>query len=114
MGKFLVFTIPDNFDDLYGLPVQVLNRIKEIFWDGLFARLEAPARVSLFLYDNDTLIIESFLDEKVTVHLVLRNCFLHLQELLKENYLSEDEPGKSRFTLTLQPHSFRAFRVRKA
>jgi len=64
-GVLYVLSVPDNKDDLYNLPVGVLNKLKEFVAGNLPARLEAPAQVAMFQYDNDTLIVESFLDENV-------------------------------------------------
>jgi len=69
-GHLYVWVIPDNFADLYALPDQALNAIRRIATQGLDVRMDGPAEVSLFLYDNDTLIVESFRDEAVEVSLV--------------------------------------------
>ena len=57
-GVLYVLAVPDNVGDLYNLPAGVLSKMKEFVAANLPARLEAPAQVALFLYDNDTLIVE--------------------------------------------------------
>ena len=47
-GTLYVLTIPDNFDDLYKLPVEVLERIRELLLRDLYVRVEGPAQVMLF------------------------------------------------------------------
>ncbi len=69
-GNLYVLTIPDDFSDLYHYPEAALNQIRTVLGRDLKARLEGPAKVSLFVYDNDKVIVESFLDETVTVKVV--------------------------------------------
>ncbi len=69
-GNLYVLTIPDDFSDLYHFPEAALNQIRTVLGRDLKARLEGPAKVSLFVYDNDKVIVESFLDETVTVKVV--------------------------------------------
>jgi hypothetical protein len=66
-GTLYVLTIPESFTDLYNLPAGVLSRIKDTLTRELPVRVDGPGRVSLFVYDNDTFIVESFLDEPVDV-----------------------------------------------
>ena len=47
--------VPDNFPDLYKLPGKVLTRIRQEFSTGAY--LECKAGISLFPYDNDTMVI---------------------------------------------------------
>lgn len=53
------------------LPEGALNQIRTVLGRDLKARLEGPAKVSLFVYDNDKVIVESFLDEPVSVKVVV-------------------------------------------
>jgi hypothetical protein len=118
-GTVYILNIPDNFDDLYALPAEVLTRIKELVTKDLFVRLEAPAQVALFIYDNETVIVESFLDEAVDARLVLDDSFSQIQDLLSgEIFPGADLPGevgqpigKRGFAVSIKPHSFRVFRA---
>jgi hypothetical protein len=60
-GTFYVLTIPDTFRDLYSLPPNVLNQIRNFVAGDMFVRLQGPAQVGLFAYDNNKFIVESFL-----------------------------------------------------
>src|SRR5262249_729877 len=71
-GHLYVLAIPDNFADLYRLPSPVLNAIRRIVTKALPVRVDGPANVALFAYDNDTFIVESFLDEPVEVQLMVK------------------------------------------
>jgi len=123
-SRLFVLTIPDNFDDLYYLPAEVLTRIKETVVKDHYVRLEAPAKVALFVYDNDTFIVQSFLDEEVDVRLVLNDCYTQIKDILSDEVFSGEETydkigrlgekiDKRAFTLKVKPHSFRAFRASK-
>ena len=58
---------PDNPGDLYELPQPVMKAIRGYLQADFPVRLDAPARVSLFAYDNDTFIVESFRSEPASV-----------------------------------------------
>jgi hypothetical protein len=78
--------------------------------------------VSLFLYDNDTLIVESFRDEAVEVRLVGPGEMKGLQDLETGEVLTGEtvpegrgwfrspDAGKTVVEVPVKPHSFRAFR----
>ena len=70
-GSLYVLTIPENFSDLYSFPASILTQIRNALLRDLFVRIESPGDVSLFVYDNDTFIVESFLPETVDVRISL-------------------------------------------
>jgi hypothetical protein len=118
-GTLLILTIPDNFDDLYVLPIEVLTRIREMVTKDLFVRIEAPAQVALFVYENDTVIVESFLDVDVDIRLVLDERFTQIQDILSSEIITCDDLltengqkiGRTGCTVSIKPHSFRVFRL---
>lgn len=59
-GMFYVLTIPQAQGDLYCYPQSVLASIRNVLAKDMFVRLDAPSMVSLFVYDNDKFIVESF------------------------------------------------------
>lgn len=81
-GKLYVLTIPENVIDLYRLPAELLTRIKEILTPNMPALLEAPGLTSLFVYDNNTVIVESFADETQQVKLRLSDGFSKAKNLV--------------------------------
>jgi hypothetical protein len=121
-GKFFVWTIPDNFIDLYALPENVLNRIRQVATEGMKVTLEGPGEVSLFVYDNRTFIAESFLDQEVKVRFILDINTKKITEIPSSVVITGTDriapafmnrkSGKdvSVFEVTLKPHSFRAFK----
>jgi hypothetical protein len=114
-GKLYVLTIPDNFTDLYLLPDATLNAIRSYVLGDFPVRVEGPAKVSLFAYDNGTFIVESFRDEPASVTVLASKATL--KDLVSGETLAgvahkprhPAEPAATAFTLTLAPHSYRVF-----
>jgi len=120
-ASLFVLTIPDSFGDLYELPEGVLNRLRDVLSSGMNVRIEGPAKVSLFIYDNNTFIVESFLPETSKVRIVtgtsgkLTDIVSGVQETSDRKAASMiwgRKPGeKLYFDIELKPHSFRVFRM---
>ena len=120
-GKLYVFTIPDNFADLYNLPPQVLNKIREILCGNLNVSIEGPSNISLYLYDNNTFIVESFSDNETTLKIVTSDKYTKITDLSTNQVFPGERSRlwsyirngssqqKNRYSITLKPHSFRAF-----
>ena len=120
-GHLYVWTIPDNFADLYALPDQALNQIRRMATQGLDVRIDGPAEVSLFLYDNGTLVVESFRDEATEVSVVVKGAQA-LRDLETGTVLSgqgvpegqgffrSPDAGQTVIKVPVKPHSFRAFK----
>ena len=60
-GKFYILTIPESFDDLYHLPQPILSQIRRDMMGDIPVYLDAPAKICLFTYDNNTFIAKSYL-----------------------------------------------------
>jgi hypothetical protein len=120
-GHLYVWTIPDNFADLYALPEQALNLIRRTATQGLDVRMDGPAEVSLFLYDNGTLVVESFRDEAVETSVVAPGGVSGLRDLetgelvagMKvpegQGFFRSPDAGKAVIKVKVPPHSYRAF-----
>ena len=120
-GTLYVVTIPDDFGALYDYPEGVLNEIRRTMSQGLDLYLEGPAKVSLFLYDNKTVIVENFNDEPVNVRLSGKPGFSRLTDLETGETIDAAEEQLPPFfrrraepavkaAMTVKPHSYRAFR----
>lgn len=124
-GTLYVLVIPDNFADLYNLPLEVLNKIRQTITPDIPLRLEGPSKVSLFVYDNDTFIVESFLPEEVSVNIVAGKKWNKIKDILSGEDLTgkpvqtnmwdrpiKDQSSQSnKFEITIKPHSYRVFSV---
>lgn len=121
-GKFYVLTIPENFADLYHLPSEVLNIIRKAAGGQMKVRIEGPANISLYVYDNNTFIVESFLAEETEIKIVTAKPYTKLTDLqsnelvtgtLREpqrSWMAPKDTGSNAFSIKLKPHSFRVFR----
>lgn len=120
-GMLFVLTIPDNFNDLYLLPQPVLTALKSYLLEDFPVQLDAPSQVSLFVYDNNHFVVESFRDAPVDVtvsvlgnHATIRN--IATDAIISRNPITLHSNGKmparedrSSFKLTIMPHSYVAF-----
>lgn len=123
-GHLYVLTIPENFADLYHIPAGALNAIRRIVTPHLPVQLEAPGKVSLFVYDNDTFVVENFRDEPVDAAVVLGLDRKAIEDVATAETIAAEErkvsPGwgkppvavASAAKIQLPPHSFRAFRTK--
>jgi hypothetical protein len=109
-GMLYVLTIPDNFSDLYRLPAEVLNRMRETLTRDLPVRLEGPGQVALFVYDNDTFIVESFRESGGVVRLVTDKRIAKLRELLTGRELVGQARGdRMVFEVFVRPGGYSVF-----
>jgi hypothetical protein len=125
-GILYIWTMPDNFNDLYALPPEVTRAIKSFVMRGFPVRVDGPAQVALFAYDNHTFVVQSFLptatDVKVSVTgntTVLNNLVTgetlagqlppprHREDW--QNTATEDREDRTSFTVHLPPHSYAIF-----
>jgi hypothetical protein len=122
-GHLYILTIPDNFSDLYNLPPEVLNKIREVLCKQLKVQVEGPAQVSLYVYDNNTCIVESFLDKETEIKIVTPKQLTRITDLgtrqsfSGENrkpgfsYIDKGQQEKNVYPIVIKPHSFRVFRL---
>jgi len=125
-GVLYVWTMPDNFTDLYALPPEVTSAIKNYLMRGFPVRLDGPAQVALFAYDNGTFIVQNFsataADVKISTlenSTTLKN--LVTGETLKGksppphnwNWRNENLEDRVTFNTQLPPHSYAVFAKEK-
>jgi len=93
-GMLFVFTIPDDFGNLYDYPAGALNVIRRAMSKDVGAYIEGPAKVALFPYDNQTMVVENFNDEAVSLRLVILHKVAALRNLLTDEQLRPVELPK--------------------
>jgi hypothetical protein len=120
-SRLYVLTVPDNFGDLYNLPAEVLTQIKEVLMRDFCVRLDGPSQIALFVYDNDTFIVESFLPDTVNVKIVTDKRINKLRDILSGDELSGEvlsappvrgqqaSADKIVFDVQIKPHSYHVF-----
>lgn len=122
-GVLYVLNIPDNIADLYRLPQNVLTRTKEYLHGDFPVRIDAPPLVSLFAYDNDTFVVQSFRDAPAMVGISVAGTGLDLRNLVSDRIIrtsgaapggtGEAHAGRAVFRVTIEPHSYEAFRIER-
>jgi hypothetical protein len=121
-GILYVLAIPENPNDLYALPQAVLTAIKRYLLDGFPILVDAPSKVALFAYDNNTFVVESYLDESTQATVSTLGLATHLRNLATGELIElkapatrtsqrrhGSQPPHSEFQIVLPPHSFAAF-----
>jgi hypothetical protein len=122
-GVLYVLNIPDNPGDLYQLPQSVTNAIRGYLQSDFPVRMNAPAQVSLFAYDNGSFIVQSFRPESAAVDIFVTGTHAQLRDLLSDERVSaepgpaatpqadRDEAARTSFHIVLPAHSYRAYIV---
>jgi hypothetical protein len=120
-GILYVLAVPENVSDLYNLPPSVTTAIKSYLQRDFPVRIDAPAQVALFAYDNGAFVVQSFRADDTEViasvagpNVKLKNALTG--EVLKEvpAPVSNDRrrpPGPLRtyFKIAVAPHSYQVF-----
>jgi hypothetical protein len=66
-GTLYLWTMPENFGDLYSLPRPMVTRIKAYLFADAPVSFDAPDHVALFTYDNGAFVVENFRDDAAMV-----------------------------------------------
>jgi hypothetical protein len=119
-GTLYLWTMPENFGDLYTLPRPMLTRIKDYLFADAPVRIDAPPQVALFTYDNGAFIVENYRDEPASVTISVAGAPSALLEVTQRQRLAPaSEPSPTRrvearrrsFATEIPPHSFRVFKL---
>jgi len=121
-GILYVWTMPDNFNDLYALPAEVTTAIKNFVMRGFPVRLDGPAQAALFAYDNGTFIVENYAAAAVDVKISTLENSTKLKNLVTGevlegklppphggNWRNENIENRVSFNTHLLPHSYAVF-----
>jgi hypothetical protein len=110
-GSLLILTIPDDFSELYQYPAPALNLIRSLIMADLPVRLEAPSQIGMFLYANNTVIVESFLPYNASVIIVIKKSEVKLLDLLSgQEFAGKPDGAETRFPIHLTPTTYRVFK----
>ena len=120
-GVLYFWTMPDNFNDLYALPPEVTGAIKNFVMHGFPVRLDGPAQVALFAYDNGAFIVENFSAAAADVKISALRNYSTLKNLVTREILEGQLPARNwkgrnelvedrvSFAIHLPPHSYSVF-----
>ena len=124
-GILYIWAMPENFSDLYLLPPGVTSAVKNYVMRGFPVRLDGPAQIALFAYDNNTFIVESYLPTESDVKVSLTGNFTHLKNLVTGEVINSQAPAQSggrwrdavesriSFSVHLLPHCYSVFAAEK-
>jgi len=125
-GVLYVWTMPDNFTDLYALPPEVTTAIKNYLMRGFPVRLDGPAQIALFVYDNGAFIVQNFSATAADVKISTLGNSSRLKNLVTSetlegklpprrglNWRNEDIEDRVAFSTQLPPHSYAVFTMDK-
>ena len=110
-GRFFILTIPENFDDLYHLPREILSQIRRDLMDAIPVYLDSPAKVCLFTYDNSTFIAKSYLPYLARYDIVVKKPGARLFDLRSGRELSGYARNRTTvFEVLQQPRTYSVYR----
>src|SRR5579871_5743865 len=128
-GIIYILTIPENISDLYNMPQEVLASIKGYLQADFPVRIDAPAQVALFAYDNNSFVVESFRPDPCDVTITLPGADGKVKDATTEESLvplpqatpdphnwwakQNPTPPKSDFEIRIPPHSYKVFTIEK-
>ncbi len=109
-GVLYVLTIPQAQGELYRYPQSVLRAIRNVLAKDMYVRLDAPSMVSLFVYDNDKFIVESFAEEPVQARIITDKRITKLRDVETGEELSGQSQGATTvFETPLTRGTYRVF-----
>jgi hypothetical protein len=123
-GILYVWTMPDNFTDLYSLPPEVIGAFKNFVMREFPVRVDGPAQVALFAYDNGAFIVENYSAAPADVRISTLGKSTKLKNLLTcellegkrtpaprgSNWRAKTVEDRVSFIAHLPPHSCAVFR----
>jgi hypothetical protein len=122
-GELYVLDVPANMGQLLELPQPVLDGLRGWLSAKFPLRIDAPALVSLFAYDNHTFVVESYRASPATVRVFVKGAGAasRLVDLASGQSVlpapevvpgpAPGEEGQTSFVVQLPPHSYRAFAI---
>ncbi|MDE2182078.1 MAG: hypothetical protein KGJ78_03550 [Alphaproteobacteria bacterium] len=128
-GVIYLLTIPENEADLYNLPQPVLTQLKTYLMEGFPVRLDAPALVTMFAYDNDTVVVESYRPESSRATVIVPGENVKLRDVQNGALIAGHKPPmppiparyrryyqpprETLFPVSIAPHSWRVYRIER-
>lgn len=113
-SKIYVLNIPNEYGALVDLPQALLGSIRNIFLSDYKIKVDGPAPLNLFLYDNNTLILYNFTDYAGNYLLTIdKDC--QLQELTGRYPLRENisDHHTVSYKIKMDAKRFMAFKITK-
>lgn len=127
-GRFFLLNLPENFADLYKLPLDVIRGINKHLSMGQNVYLGCKPKFSLFAYENNVYGIHSFRPMTDTAQVIVRGACKGLRDLETGRLYTDclplplpacrgdattviDEPAEFAFEVRMQPGTYRFFQI---
>lgn len=106
-GRAYFINIPDDYADIYWLPDTVLDKYRMHLSRALPVRFEGQAKVALFPYDNNTFVLQSFLEHGTVVRVYIKGDTGELTRLDNDGKIERlyQAGGESVFEFAIMPGS---------
>jgi hypothetical protein len=104
-GRAYFINIPDDYADIYWLPDTVLDKYRMHLSRALPVRIEGQAKVTLFPYNNNTFVLQSFLEHGTVVRVYIKGDVGELTRLDNGGKIEclYQVSGESVFELAIMP-----------
>ncbi len=106
-GRFFILNVPENFADLYKLPLEVIRGVNKHLSMGQRVYLGCTPKFGLFAYDNNVYGVHSFRPMADTVQIIVRGECKALRDLetgaIYENRLALATPNMKGDATTIIP-----------
>lgn len=110
-GRFYVLTIPENFDDLYHLPKEVLSQIRRVMMEDIPVYLDSPSQICLFVYNNNTFIAQSYQPFQTRYNIVIKKAGAKLFDIISGRELPGYVNGETTvFEVLQEPRTYNVYR----
>jgi len=80
-GRFFILNVPENYADLYKLPMEVIRNISKHLSMGQKVYIGGEPKFSLYAYDNDTYALVSYSEVAKEVQIIVRGDVTYLTDL---------------------------------
>jgi len=111
-GTVYTLVTPDDYADISKFPSEVLTTIRQYLMSDLGIYVECGGNVSIFLYDNNTFIVESFMDHtaKIRIHVAGDRKLVDVKTGAQLSAIMRKD-SESVFEVPLMPVFYRVFRL---
>ena len=111
-GLVYVMNIPDEYGALRHMPKEVIDEMRRLLMQDLFVDVKGKAPFGLFVYDNDTLIIQSFAAYGNVYEFILDEKYNKLIDIeTGEMFKGQCLNHQMRFEVRIKPSYYKALRA---
>lgn len=91
-GRFFILNVPENFADLYKLPLEVVRNIAKHMSMGQDVYVGSTPKLGFYPYDNNVYVLASYSDTKMTPQVVVRGKANGIKLIKTEEIITSSTP----------------------